>query len=191
MITHLRGTLSECNPAYVVVDCGGVGYYVSITLTTYEAIKGLKEVLLYTEHLIREDDESLVGFFTREERDMFRLLLTVPGIGAATARMILSAMSHRELAQVIATGDVRRLKSVKGVGEKSAQRIIVDLKDKVTSLSLPAPEVLGDRGYQQEALAALATLGISRSAAEKAMARVPDASDLPLELLIKETLKNL
>ncbi|MCS6980804.1 MAG: Holliday junction branch migration protein RuvA [Flavobacteriales bacterium] len=191
MITHLRGTLSECNPAYVVVDCGGVGYYVSITLTTYEAIKGLKEVLLYTEHLVREDNESLFGFFTREERDMFRLLLTVAGIGAATARMILSAMSHRELTQAIASGDVRKLKSVKGVGEKSAQRIIVDLKDKVSSLSLPELGVPADRGLQEEALAALATLGFSRSAAEKAMARVPDASKLSLEMLIKETLKNL
>lgn len=191
MITHLRGTLSECNPAYVVIDCGGVGYYVSITLTTYEAIKGQKEVLLYTEHLVREDDESLFGFFTREERDMFRLLLTVSGIGAATARMILSSMSHRELTQAIASGDVRRLKSVKGVGEKSAQRIIVDLKDKVTSFSLPVPGVQVDGRHHEEALAALATLGFSRSAAEKAMARVPDASTLPLELLIKETLKYL
>ncbi|MCS6979232.1 MAG: Holliday junction branch migration protein RuvA [Flavobacteriales bacterium] len=192
MIAHLRGQLHECTPTFAVVECGGVGYGVAISLHTYEAIAGEKTVLLYTEKIIGEKSETLYGFSSREERDMFRLLISVSGVGPATARMVLSALRVSELVHVISTGDVRRLKSVKGVGEKSAQRIILDLKEKVAGWS----EGLNiSKGFQnsttEEALAALSALGFSRTVAEKALLKVPDYASLPLEALIKEILKNL
>lgn len=192
MIAHLHGQLYECTPTLAVVECGGVGYGLAISLHTYEAIVGEKTVFLYTEKVIGEKTETLYGFSSREERDMFRLLISVSGVGPSMARMVLSALRVSELVQVISAGDVRRLKSVKGIGEKSAQRIILDLKEKVAGwregLHLSQAK---QNSTTEEALAALAALGFSRAVAEKALLKVPDYSSLPLEALIKETLKNL
>lgn len=191
MITHLRGTLVECTPTHAVVECAGVGYFVTITLYTFEAIQNLKEVFLFTEHMLSDKGEGLYGFHTREEREMFRRLIGVSGIGPGTARVILSALSVPELAQAISTGDVRRLKAIKGVGEKSAQRIIVDLKDAISQWDSTVIMPGGRHAAIEEALAALAALGFSRSVAEKALARVKNPQELALEALIKETLKNI
>jgi Holliday junction DNA helicase RuvA len=191
MITHLRGTLVECTPTHAVVECGGVGYFVTITLSTFEAIQNLKEVLLYTEHLLSDKGEGLYGFHTREEREMFRRLISVSGIGPSTARVILSALSVSELVQAISTGDVRRLKAIKGVGEKSAQRLIVDLKDVVSQWDSAIVVPGTHHAAVEEALAALAALGFSRSVAEKALSKVKNPQELALETLIKETLKNI
>lgn len=191
MITHLRGMLMECAPTHAVVECAGVGYFVTITLSTFEAIQNLKDVLLYTEHMLSDKGEGLYGFHTREEREMFRRLISVSGIGPGTARVILSALSVPELIQAISAGDVRRLKAIKGVGEKSAQRIIVDLKDAVSQWESGALPVGGHHAAAEEALAALAALGFSRAVAEKALAKVKNPQELALEALIKETLKNI
>lgn len=191
MITHLRGTLVECTPTHAVVECAGVGYFVTITLATFEAIQNLKEVLLFTEHILNDKGEGLYGFHTREERDMFHRLIGVSGIGPGTARVILSALSVPELVQAISSGDVRRLKAIKGVGEKSAQRIIVDLKEVVSQWDSAVAIPGGRHTAVEEALAALAALGFSRSVAEKALARVKNPQELALEALIKETLKNI
>jgi len=190
MITHLRGLLIEATPTHLIVECGGVGYFLHTTLYTFEAIRGQNEILVYTEHLVREDDEILYGFQSREEREMFRLLISVSGIGATTARMILSAISFKELTTIIASGDVRRLKSVKGIGEKSAQRILLDLKDKVGSLWSTSEALKGfQSSVEAEALAALSALGFSRSVAEKALSRIKVEPDWQVERIIKETLK--
>lgn len=123
MITHLKGILEEISPAHIVVDCGGVGYFAHISVNTYAKLKDSKNVLLYTQHVHREDAELLFGFADKSEREVFRLLTTVSGIGPSSARMILSAMSPEEVQRAIASGDVRAFKAIKGIGEKSAQRI--------------------------------------------------------------------
>jgi Holliday junction DNA helicase RuvA len=194
MITHLRGNLTEIAPTYAIVECGGVGYYLHISLNTYSKIKDQKELLIHTQFVVREDAHLLFGFSDKQERDMFLMLTSVSGIGAATARMILSAMTSQETAQAIVNGDVRRFKSVKGVGEKSAQRIIVDLKDKAGSVSTVIPAGSAAAPVTEEALAALLALGFARPAAEKAVSRsLHDLSGAPgsVETLIKTCLKYL
>lgn len=194
MITHLRGNLTEIAPTYAIVECGGVGYYLHISLNTYSKIKDQKELLIHTQFVVREDAHLLFGFSDKQERDMFLMLTSVSGIGAATARMILSAMTSQETAQAIVNGDVRRFKSVKGVGEKSAQRIIVDLKDKAGSVSTVIPAGSAAAPVTEEALAALLALGFARPAAEKAVSRsLHDLSGTPgsVENLIKTCLKYL
>lgn len=194
MITHLRGNLTEIAPTYAIVECGGVGYYLHISLNTYSKIKDQKELLIHTQFVVREDAHLLFGFSDKQERDMFLMLTSVSGIGAATARMILSAMTSQETAQAIVNGDVRRFKSVKGVGEKSAQRIIVDLKDKAGSVSTVISAGSAAAPVTEEALAALLALGFARPAAEKAVSRsLHDLSGAPgsVENLIKTCLKYL
>jgi Holliday junction DNA helicase RuvA len=194
MITHLRGNLTEIAPTYAIVECGGVGYYLNISLNTYSKIKDQKELLIHTQFVVREDAHLLFGFSDKQERDMFLMLTSVSGIGAATARMILSAMTSQETAQAIVNGDVRRFKSVKGVGEKSAQRIIVDLKDKAGSVRSAVPMGSTAAPVTEEALAALLALGFARPAAEKAISRtLADLSGSPgsVENLIKTCLKYL
>jgi len=136
MIEYVKGALAELTPAYAVVDTGGVGYGLNISLQTYSAIQGKKEALLWVYESIREDCYALFGFATRQEREMFLLLITVSGVGAGTARMILSSMTVKELCNAITAGDERILKSVKGIGLRTAQRIIVDLKDKVVQTGI-------------------------------------------------------
>lgn len=193
MITHLKGKVAEVTPAHVVIDCNGVGYLAHISLNTFTRIKDSGETLLYTQFIVREDAHLLYGFADREEREIFVLLISVSGIGAATARMILSALSPDEIRSAIASGDVRRFKSVKGVGEKSAQRIIVDLKDKVGGVSTAQALNAGGLSIQMEAAAALAALGFSKPQADKALSaalKEPGAQD-SVEKLIKLSLKFL
>lgn len=193
MITHLKGKVAEITPAHVVIDCNGVGYLAHISLNTFTRIKDLGETLLHTLLIVREDAHLLYGFADREEREIFVLLVSVSGIGAATARMILSALSPDEIRSAIASGDVRRFKSVKGVGEKSAQRIIVDLKDKVGAVSAGQLLAGGALSIQMEAAAALAALGFSKPQADKALSaalKEPGAQD-SVEKLIKLSLKFL
>lgn len=193
MITHLKGKVAEVTPAHVVIDCNGVGYVAHISLNTFTRIKDAGETLLHTLLIVREDAHLLYGFADREEREIFILLISVSGIGAATARMILSALSPDEIRSAIASGDVRRFKSVKGVGEKSAQRIIVDLKDKVGGVSTAQAPGTGGLSIQMEAAAALAALGFSKPQADKALSaalKEPGAQD-SVEKLIKLSLKFL
>lgn len=193
MITHLKGKVAEITPAHVVIDCHGVGYLAHISLNTFTRIKDSAEILLHTLLIVREDAHLLYGFADRDEREIFVQLVSVSGIGAATARMILSALSADEIRTAISSGDVRKFKSVKGVGEKSAQRIIVDLKDKVGAASATIALGGGTLSVQVEAAAALAALGFSKPQADKALSaalKEPGAQD-SVEKLIKLSLKFL
>jgi Holliday junction DNA helicase RuvA len=178
MYHHFRGFLVAKSPTHVVVDCGGVGYFMHISLTTFGAISplsadGNEEVFLYAHAVYREDAQVLYGFSTAEERDVFLLLLGVSGVGATTARMLLSSMLPSEVVQTIASGNSGRLQAVKGIGAKSAQRLVVDLRDKMARWS-GANETVGSAasggGDRMEAIAALEVLGFSRPAVEKAVA---------------------
>lgn len=192
MITHLKGKIAELSPAHVVIDCNGVGYMLHISLNTFSKIKDLGEVFIYTLLIVREDAHILYGFSERDEREIFIQLVSVSGIGAATARMILSSLSADEIRSAISAGDVRRFKAVKGVGEKSAQRIIVDLKDKMGQFT-GSTGTGGVLSMQAEAAAALAALGFSKAQADKALGaalKEPGAND-SVEKLIKLSLKFL
>ena len=197
MIEYVRGTLEELTPALAVVDCGGVGYGLNISLGTFSAIQGKKEVKLYAYEVIREDAYTLWGFATKSERELFLQLTSVSGIGAAMARMILSAFTPAELVEVISSGNDRALKSVKGIGPKAAQRVIVDLKDKILGLDIaPAgPSTVAssvNNEVQQEAVAALTMLGFSPAPSAKVVTKLlNEEPDLPVEQIIKKALKML
>lgn len=194
MITQLRGNLEEIAPTYAVVDCSGVGYMLHISLNTYSKIKDSKQILIYTQFVVREDAHLLFGFADKQEREMFLLLTSVSGVGASTARMILSAMNPAEVQGAILMGDVRKIKSVKGIGEKSAQRIIVDLKDKVGGISTIGNALPGAvMSSRDEALAALGALGFSRLQSEKAIEKslLEASAESTVEQLIKIALKHL
>lgn len=198
MIYHLRGRLAEKTPTYAVVECGGVGYQVHISLNTFEQLGNDENVMLHTHLVVREDAQLLYGFSQPEERSMFLLLLGVSGVGASTARMILSAMNVDQAAQAIQSGDVDAMKSVKGIGAKTAQRIIIDLQDKLGAIDAPAmPAARGAQGghnnSRQEALIALTTLGFDRTRCEKTLDQImKDSPDMTaVEDLIKHALKRL
>ena len=131
MIDYIKGTIIEINPAELILECGGIGYSILISLQTYEAMQNQEKTVAYIHHYLREDEELYFGFATKDERELFRLLISVTGIGAATARMMLSSLTADELRNAILSEDVNRLKSIKGLGVKSAQRIILELKDKI------------------------------------------------------------
>lgn len=198
MIEYIRGKLEELTPALAVVDCQGVGYGLNISLGTYTAIQGRQEVKLYVYEVIREDTHQLWGFATKSERELFLQLTSVSGIGAAMSRMILSAFTPAELVEVISSGNDRALKSVKGIGPKAAQRVIVDLRDKILSLdiapssssSTAAPAV--NQAVQEEAVAALTMLGFSPAPSVKVVAKLlAEEPDMPVEQIIKKALKML
>lgn len=199
MIEYIKGELSEATPAYAVVDCNGLGYGVNVSLNTYSAIQGKKEIKLYIYESIREDAYVLYGFSTKQERELFLLLISVPGIGGNTARMILSALSPSELCNVISTGNEKLLKSVKGIGLKTAQRIIVDLKDKIaamgdmpggTTVSSIAASVNAE--VYEEAVAALTMLGFAAAPSQKVVAAIlQEEPEAPVEKVIKLALKRL
>ncbi len=199
MIEYIHGELAELFPTMAVVEAGGVGYGLNISLTTYDSLKGKKDVRLYVYESIREDAYVLWGFASREEREVFEALLSVSGVGGNTARTILSAFAPGELRNVVANEDSRALKSVKGIGLKTAQRIIVDLKDKLgagdtaTSASLGADERSARRENADEALGALATLGYPAPLAQKAVNAIlkADAGEIAVEEIIKRALKML
>lgn len=199
MIDYIKGELAELSPASATVEAAGVGYAMSISLTTYSAIQGKKTVKLYVYEAIREDAYVLYGFSGKKEREMFQLLITVSGVGANTARMVLSSMSVAELCAAISTGDERLIKSIKGIGLKTAQRIIVDLKDKIVALGiadeLPAGgsvTVAVDTAVRDEAVAALTMLGFSPAPTQKVVVQIlKDQPDAPVEQVVKLALKQI
>ena len=209
MIEYIKGQLTDVNPTYVVIEAAGVGYAINIALPTYSALVGKEgqESRLYITEIIREDAYELFGFFTKGERELFVMLMTVSGIGANTARMIMSAYSAAEIRQIIATGNARALAQVKGLGPKTAQRIIVDLKDKVLKIDLgneakgerlEAMELLGeeasivDSAVKQEAISALVMLGFATAASSKVVDKILKAApESSVEQVIKQALKML
>lgn len=194
MYEYISGTLSEVAPTYAVLDVGGVGYYLHISLETFSAIEHAERAKLYVHYVVREDAQLLYGFSTRVERELFRLLIGVSGVGGNTARMILSTYSPRELQNIISTGNAVLLKNVKGLGLKTAQKIIVELTGKLAALDAgagaAAPVV--DSGNFDEALAALVMLGFARTAAEKVLRAVlRESPEAPVEELVRMSLKRL
>ncbi|NVK27534.1 MAG: Holliday junction branch migration protein RuvA [Flavobacteriia bacterium] len=192
MYHHLRGRLVEKNPTYVVVECHGVGYYVNISLSTYAQIGDDENVLIFTHLAVREDAHVLYGFAHESEREIFRLLISVSGVGANTARMILSSLLPDEVEMAIRSENIALLKGVKGIGAKTAQRIVVDLKDKVGLSSESGTVLTAASSSREEAITALEVLGFSRKAIEKVvsahLAQEPEAS---VEKIIKNALQKL
>ncbi len=198
MIEYVSGRLEELTPTMAVVDCNGVGYGLNISLGTYSAVQGKRDVKLFVYEVIREDAYTLWGFATRSERELFLQLTSVSGIGAAMARMILSAFSPGELVDVISTGNDRALKSVKGIGPKAAQRVIVDLRDKILALDISPAAASSSAAtninteVQQEAVAALTMLGFSPAPSAKVVGKLlTEEPDMAVEQLIKKALKML
>ena len=193
MYDYIRGEIAEIAPTYAVIDCGGVGYYVNISLNTYTAIQNLREAKLFVYEAIREDAYTLFGFRDKQEREMFELLISVSGVGPNTARMILSSLTVDDLMSVIASGNSGMLKSVKGIGAKTAQRIIVDLKDKVTGVGdAAAVAEQGSGEAYDEAVAALIMLGFTRAAVQKTVGKLlREQPTLKVEEIIKMALKLL
>jgi len=194
MFEYIKGPIAELTPANIVVDCTGVGYYVNISLQTYSSFEGKKEALVYLHQVIREDAHLLFGFATKEERELFRLLISVSGVGANTARVILSSMSAAEIQKVIMQADINALKQIKGIGLKTAQRIVVDLKDKVSGKDLGSPQLFTsiNNTTRHEALSALVMLGFNKSAAEKVIDQLLKTDNTQsVEGLIKLALKQL
>jgi Holliday junction DNA helicase RuvA len=193
MYEYIEGPLIEKNPAYCVMDIAGVGYIIQISLTTYSHLEPHNRARLFIHQVIREDAHLLFGFFTKHEREVFRLLLSVSGIGANTARMMLSSMTPDDLQQAIVNNNVSLLQSIKGIGSKTAQRIIVDLHDKI-GREKTAGEIfpIKDNRMKDEALSALIILGFNKGEAEKVINKILLAEkNLVLEDLIKKSLKQL
>ncbi len=193
MITHLKGRLTEKHPTHVVIDCGGVGYFVNISLHTFSQLPSSENIQLFTHLQIKEDAHTLFGFMEASEREIFRLLLSVSGIGSSTARTMLSSMTPFQIRDAIATADVPSIQAIKGIGAKTAQRVILDLKDKVLKIyDLDEVYPNSNNTNKEEALSALEVLGFQRKQAEKAVDKVlsQDAS-LSVEDIIKHALKNL
>jgi holliday junction DNA helicase RuvA len=193
MIAYLKGDFVNKTPAHVQVEVNGVGYDVQISLNTYSRIQGLEKGMLHTVQIIREDAHILYGFFDVAEKEMFQQFIGVSGIGASTARVMLSYMKPADLAAAITRGDSHTLESIKGIGKKTAERIVLELKDKLSKLPLETNiSPMKNNTLHQDALNAVTALGINRLAAEQALKKVSAAtSDLPVEELIKQTLRIL
>ena len=205
MIEYIKGTLAELSPALAVVEAYGVGYALNISLTTYTKIQGLKDVKLFVHEQLttggRDDSFTLYGFATKQERELYRMLISVSGIGANTARMMLSSLTPTELCNAIANGDEKIIKSVKGIGLKTAQRIILDLKDKIVSTGIAeelhvakehsaGPSV--NAAVKDEAVSALTMLGFSPAPSAKVVVEILTAQpDLQVEMVVKEALKRI
>lgn len=193
MYAFISGKIAEITPAYAIVDNHGIGYFVNITLNTFTAIGEQTEVRLYTHLQILEDAHNLFGFYTVKERDMFEMLISVSGVGCNTARLILSSLTVNELSTAIVNEDIKTIQAVKGIGSKTAQRLVVDLKDKVRKTEFSEEIVdVADNTTKNEALSALVILGFNKNAASKALDKLmkqqPEAS---VEVLIREALKLL
>lgn len=198
MIEYVKGAIDDLTPAVAVIDCNGVGYAVNISLNTYSAIQGKGECKLYVYEAIREDAYVLYGFADKRERELFLLLISVSGIGGNTARMILSALSVSELINVISSENANMLKGVKGIGLKTAQRIIVDLKDKIKTVAaasgtvIEMPAIANNSEVQEEAVSALTILGFAAAPSQKVVASILKAEpDATVEKVIKLALKQL
>ena len=197
MIEYIKGSLTELTPAQAVIEAAGVGYALNISLNTFSAIQSKQEVKLFVFEVIREDTHLLYGFSSKKEREMFTLLITVQGVGVNTARMILSAMSVAELCNCISTGNEKMIKTVKGIGLKTAQRIIVDLRDKIVALGIvdeiPAGGAISspvNNEVRDEAVSALPMLGFAPAPSQKVVVEyLQQHPDAPVEVVVKEALK--
>lgn len=193
MIAHLQGKLVEKSPTHIIIDCGGVGYHVNISLHTYSLLPNTDFIKVYTYLQIKEDAHTLFGFVEKSEREIFKLLLSVSGIGASIARTMLSSLDPKQVTNAIASGDVVTIQSAKGIGSKTAQRVILDLKEKVLKLyDLDEVSMSQSNTNRDEALSALEVLGFVRKSSEKIIEKIvkedPEAS---VESIIKKALKNL
>ena len=193
MIHHLKGQLIEKNPTYLVIACNGVGYMVNISLHTFSLIPDSENISVYIHLHVKEDSHTLYGFYQKSERDIFRLLISVSGVGTSTARTMLSSLEPNQVKEAIANGDVPTIQSVKGIGAKTAQRVILDLKDKILKVygedEVFVPQ---DNTIKEEALSALETLGFARKQATRVVDKIMKDSTSPtVESIIKMALKNL
>lgn len=193
MITHIQGKLVEKNPTFVVIDCMGVGYYINISLHTFSLILDSENIKLFTYLQVKEDGHTLYGFVEKSEREIFKLLISISGIGPSIARTMLSSLTPKQVIEAIASSDVATIQSAKGIGAKTAQRVIIELKEKVLKIyDLDEVSAFSDNTNKSEALSALEVLGFNRKLAEKAVEKVlketPQAS---VENIIKQALKNL
>ena len=193
MITHIRGKLVEKNPTYVVIEANGVGYLLNISLNTFSLLPDSEAILLYTHLSVKEDSHTLYGFINKIEREIFRLLISVSGVGPSIARTMLSSMTTDEIQQAIASGNVGVIQSVKGIGVKTAQRVLIDLKDKILkSFAIGEDSFAESNTNKNEALSALEVLGFNRKQAEKVLDKVLlEDNAASVETLIKKALKNL
>lgn len=193
MIAYIQGKLVEKTPTEVVIDCGGVGYHINISLHTYSLLPTADFIKLHTYVQIKEDAHTLFGFMEKTEREIFKMMLSVSGIGASIARTMLSSLEPKQIIQSIASGDVATIQSVKGIGTKTAQRVIIELKDKVLKLyDLEEVSLVQNNTNKDEALSALEVLGFMRKAAEKVVEKIArENPDATVEFIIKQALKNL
>tara|TARA_A200000113_G_scaffold221049_1_gene232231 strand:- start:55 stop:633 length:579 start_codon:yes stop_codon:yes gene_type:complete len=192
MITQIKGRLIEKSPTELVVDCNGIGYSVNISLNTYSQIGNDENIKLYTYLLIKEDSHSLYGFFKKSERSLFKLLISVSGVGASTARMMLSSLSPSEIISAIMSENVQVVQSIKGIGLKTAQRIILELKDKVLSLDEAGDDSLTLNKQSEEASSALEVLGYSKKQTSKLLTKIiSENPGINVESIIKKALNKL
>ena len=199
MIEYIRGELTELSPALATIEAAGVGYGLSISLNTFSAIQGKKEVRLYVYEATREDAYQLYGFYNKKEREMFELLISVSGVGTNTARMMLSSMSVSELCAAISTGNERVIKGIKGIGKMTAQRVIVDLRDKIVALGIAEEIPAGgsvqapvNNAVKDEAVSALTMLGFAPAPSQKVVVQIlQEQPDLPVEQVVKLALKQI
>ncbi len=193
MITHIQGKLTEKNPTHVVIDCNGVGYMINISLNTFSQIPDKEQLKLYTHLQVKEDAHTLYGFSSLAEREIFRLLISVSGVGASTARTMLSSLTPKQIREGIASNDVALIQSVKGIGAKTAQRVILDLKDKVLKIyDIDEVSVSQGNTNKDEALSALEVLGFAKKQAERVVDKiVASEPEATVESIIKQALKNL
>ena len=191
MIARIEGNIIEKNPTYTIIDCHGIGYKVHVSLHTYSQLPDSGMCVLHIQQIIREDAHLLYGFFQKSEKEMFNMLISVSGVGASSANLILSAMDPGEIQEAIVNGDVGSLKGVKGIGNKTAERIIVDLRDKLSKEDLPSISSGLGNSLRDEALSALLMLGYNKALAEKSLSKVmKDNNDqASVELLVKAVLK--
>ena len=193
MIHHLRGKLVEKNPTHIIIECGGVGYFVNISLNTFSKLPAQENISIFTHLQVKEDSHTLYGFVEKSEREIFRLLLSVSGIGSSIARTMLSSMSPSQIRDAIANGDVPAIQAIKGIGAKTAQRVILDLRDKVLKVyDIDELSLSANNTNKDEALSALEVLGFARKQAERVVDKVlSQDSSLSVENIIKLALKNL
>ena len=193
MIAHIQGKLVEKSPTEVIIDCGGVGYQVNISLHTYSLIPQADHIKLFTYLQIKEDSHTLFGFVEKSEREIFKMLLSVSGIGASIARTMLSSLEPKQIIQALAVGDLATIQSIKGIGSKTAQRAILDLKEKVLKVyDLDEVSILQNNTNKDEALSAMEVLGFNKKLAEKVVDKiVKEDPNATVESIIKQALKNL
>ena len=193
MINHLKGKLVEKNPTYLVVECNGVGYFLNISLHTFSLVKDEENIQIFTHLQVREDSHTLFGFMEKSEREIFRLLISVSGIGSSTARTMLSSLTPQQIKEAIANADVPSIQAIKGIGSKTAQRVILDLKDKILKVyEMDEVSHVSNNTGKEEALSALEVLGFTRRQSEKVVEKiVKENTSLSVEDIIKQALKNL